>query len=291
MQKSFKSDIKDMFNTGHMVNRIIIITVALSLLYFIINAIAKGLIYTLNLNDFLFLSSDLMVDLFHPWVFITHLFVSNSIYELIWLMVLYYWFGSVIGDLVGDDKILPLYLFSGLLGSVLFLLLSNLFNIDYFYISGVKSAVIGTMVSAAVLVPDYRFDLVLIGKIRIKYIVLAVIILDLLFLYSARKYEYLSIPGSILAGWYFILSLKAGKGVHVPINNLILKLRNSFKSFFAGKNRKLKIEHKMTGDNKSTGKDINSEELNRLLDKIKVSGYESLSEEEKQFLFRVSKIN
>lgn len=203
-------------------------------------------------------------------------------------MILFYWFGSVIGDLLGDDKILPLYLISGLLGSAIFMIFTNLLNLDYFYISGVESGVIGTMVAAAVLVPDYRFDLVLIGKVRIKFIVIAVIAIDLLFLYASSRYQYLSFPGAILAGWYFILSIKAGKGIHVPVNNFISNLNVFFKNIFKTKKGRLKLEHKAKSGQNQKSNDTDTEKLNHILDKIKIGGYDSLTEEEKHFLFRAS---
>ncbi|MGE5355358.1 MAG: rhomboid family intramembrane serine protease [Deltaproteobacteria bacterium] len=288
MSSGLKQDIKNIFSKTHMVNRIILIVILLSLIYIIANVIARGLIYNLNINDFLFLSSDLMVNLIHPWVLLTHLFIAKSLYELIWLMILFYWFGSVIGDLLGDDKILPLYLISGLLGSAIFMIFTNLLNLDYFYISGVESGVIGTMVAAAVLVPDYRFDLVLIGKVRIKFIVIAVIAIDLLFLYASSRYQYLSFPGAILAGWYFILSIKAGKGIHVPVNNFISNLNVFFKNIFKTKKGRLKLEHKAKSGQNQKSNDTDTEKLNHILDKIKIGGYDSLTEEEKHFLFRAS---
>ena len=287
MLQSIYKDIKQMFSTSHMVNKLIIFVLAFSILYFINNALSKG--FNFNFSNHLFLSSDLTFNLKHPWVFITHLFIARSIYEMIWLLLLFYWFGSILGDLLGDNKILPVYLLSGILGSSFFLLSANILQIDYFYISGLESAVIGTLVSAAVLSPDYNMNLILLGKVRIKYIVIAVIVINLLFLYAGSRYQYLTFPGAILAGWYYIVSIKSGKGLHIPINNIISGIRNFFKYIFRIKKNSLKVEHRSSsipGKDSTKRKEIL--ELNRILDKVRENGYDNLTESEKQFLFKVS---
>lgn len=288
MNQSLKNDIKQMFNTTHMVNKLILVILGASVLYFLVSSILKGFEYNFNINDYLFVGSDLMDLLKHPWVLITHLFIARSLYEMIWLLLLLYWFGSILGDIIGDDKILPVYLFSGILGSVFFLLLTNIIKVDYFYLSGLESSVIGIMVSSAVLVPDYNLNLILFGKIRIKFIVLAIIVIDLLFLYSSSRYQYLAFPGAILAGWYYILGIRAGNGLNVPINKAINGTSGFIGSFFDGRKGNLQIKHKdasvFTG--KEDEKKVDQNELNRILDKIRTVGYDNLSESEKQFLFK-----
>lgn len=289
--QSIQRDIKQMFNTSHMVNKLIIVILIASVSYFLVSIFAKGFVYKFNIDDYLFLGSDLMEVLKHPWVVISHLFIARSLYEMIWLLLLLYWFGSILGDLIGDDKILPVYLFSGIFGSVIFLLFTNLLKLDYFYVSGLESSVIGVMVSAAVLVPDYSFNLVVFGKIRIKYLVVSVIIIDLLFLYASSRYQYFALPGAIIAGWYYILTIRAGRGLNVPINLAIKKIEDFGLIILGRKKTNLKLEHRnaeffKTTENKEK---VDLKRLNKLLDRINNEGYDKLTEEEKKFLVNIGK--
>lgn len=286
MQRSVLYDIKDFFFKGHNVNRIILSITFLSLVFLLLRAILSGISPNFNLGDYFFLSSDLFEILKHIWVVISHLFVSYSPYELIWWLILYYWFGTVIGDLLGDRRILPLYLFTGLLSSAILLIFVNIFNIKLFYISGVEFSVIGTMVAAMILVPDYSFHLVLLGKVRIKYIVLAVLSIDILFSYASSRFQFIGLAGSVIGGWYYILSIKSGKGIDIPINkalDFIVSLFNKNKRSVIN----LRVEYKNTERDLSV-KNKNILELNRILEKINKEGIDKLDISEKNFLDEMS---
>lgn len=286
MQRSILNDIRDFFFKGHNVNRIILAITFLSLVFILLQAILRGIFPNFNLGDYFFLSSDLFEILKHIWVVISHLFVSYNPYELIWWLILYYWFGSIIGDLLGDKRILPLYLFTGLLSSAILLIFVNIFNIKLYYISGVEFSVLGTMVAAMILVPDYSFHLVLLGKVRIKYIVLTVLSIDVLFSYASSRYQFIGLTGSIIGGWYYILTIKSGKGIDIHIN----KVLDYFVSIFDKNKRKsgkLRVEYKKTEVDVSIKKK-NTAELNRILEKINKEGINKLDISEKNFLDEMS---
>jgi membrane associated rhomboid family serine protease len=290
MNRSISKDINEMFSTTHMVNRLIIIAISFSVFYLLLNSFGIGLEGGFSAHDYLLLSSDLMANLKKPWVLLTHIFIAGSLIEMIWWLLLYYWFGSILGDLLGDDKILPVFLISCLTAAIGFMVLSFVFETGQIFLPGLKSAVVGTMVSSVVLVPDYSIRLVLIGKIRIKFIVIAVLLIDLLFLISSGNFSYLAYPGAVLAGWYYIVSIRAGKGLHLPVNRVLNAIFSFFIQILRPDRRKLNVRHR--SDKKSGSVIINTsvdqKELNRILDKIRASGYDSLSEDEKQFLFKMS---
>lgn len=286
MKRSVLNDIKDFFFKGHNVNRIILAITFLSLVFILLRAILSGIFPNFNLGDYFFLSSDLFEILKHIWVLISHLFVSNNPYELIWWLILYYWFGSIIGDLLGDRRILPLYFFTGLLSSAILLIFVNIFNIKLYYISGVEFSVVGTMVAAMILVPDYSFHLVLFGKVRIKYIVLAVLVVDILFSYASSRYQFIGLAGSVIGGWYYILSIKSGKGIDIQINKALGYIVSLFDKN-KRKSKKLRVEYKNT-ENDVSLKKKNTTELNRILEKINKQGIDKLDISEKNFLDEMS---
>jgi len=290
MAKSLFQDISDFFKNGNMVTKLILFNLVLSMLVLLLTAISKQDIF-----KYVMLSNDIIWDIKHPWVFITHLFVSKGIFNLIWTMLVLYWFGAIIGDLIGDSKVLPIYILSGLMGAFLFLLISNvLMSSGTIWIEGSSSAVLGIMVGSAILVPEYRFRLLLIGEVSLKVVVAVYIAIEFLYAISSGSFIYLAYIGSAIFGWYYIYSIRKGGSID---KIFILIITNLKQLFFIGKSkqkRNLSVKYKsnkdyISGSGKSDIKSNHTKELDRILDKIKEKGYDSLTEIEKEFLFLASK--
>src|SRR5687767_15676382 len=80
-----------------------------------------------TITQYIFLSQDLVWDAKHPWVIFTHMFTHVGFFHMLFNMLVLFWFGRIAGDLLGDHRMLPLYLYSGLTGALIYLLASPLF--------------------------------------------------------------------------------------------------------------------------------------------------------------------
>ncbi|HEB61581.1 MAG TPA: rhomboid family intramembrane serine protease, partial [Bacteroidetes bacterium] len=216
------------------------------------------------------------------------LFVSGSILHFIFNMLFLYWFGTIIGDLIGDKKILPLYILGGLSGAVSYLILGFIiFPGSNFMILGLDSVILSFAVASAVLAPDYGLRLILIGNIRLKFLVIIFVLLEFLYALSSYNPIYLSYLGSVIFGWYYIYSMRRGNDISNKFNKII----NIFSGLKSKQKRNLSVTFK-SGNKKRDYKVKDNEykkELDRILDKIKQEGYDNLSDEEKEFLFLASK--
>ena len=67
------------------------------------------------------LSSEPLNLLRRPWSLISHMFLHEGIWHIGWNMLMLYWFGRIVGDLIGDSKILPIYFLGGLCGALFYL--------------------------------------------------------------------------------------------------------------------------------------------------------------------------
>jgi membrane associated rhomboid family serine protease len=290
MAKSLFQDIRDYIKTGNMVTRLILLNLGITVIVLLASTFFKQDFYRYTL-----LSSDIIWDLKHPWIFFTHLFISKSIMTLIWNMLILYWFGAIIGDLIGDNKILPLYLLGGLAGSILFLVFSNLIlHSDFTMIEGSSSAILAIMVSSAVLVPDYKFRLLILGEVSLKFVVAVYIGIEFLYAISSHNLVYLAFIGSTIFGWYYIYSIRKGLGLDKPFNSILASLKQYFFSKKNKQKRNLSVKYKskksfVSGVESTKSKAEHTKELDRILDKIKEKGYENLTEIEKEFLFLASK--
>ncbi len=315
MFDSFIRDIKHQFRYGNMVNRIIILNV---LIFIFVNLVRIVMVFVQGqapppgyepfLHFFTF-SSNLTYDLTHPWVIFTHMFLHDGMWHIFWNMMLLYWFGRIVGDLIGDSKVLPIYLLGGLTGGFVYFAVANfstIWGIGHFAL-GASAAVMAIIVAAATISPDYNIHLMFLGRVKLKYIAGILVFIDLIAISwntnSGGSFAHL---GGAFMGWFFVYQLKDGNDFSIWINNVLDKIMNLLKKPGRKKkskmrvvyqNPKVKKQKKKAFSSKRSGgnhvSDIDDqtyqEKLDRILDKIKISGYDGLTKEEKDFLFDASK--
>ena len=324
MLRSIWEEEKEKFINGNMVRRIIVINIGVFILVNLVN-LAFYIAFQFSPHDplirytssafyesylvffkFFSMSADWTFVLTHPWVLFTSMFLHQGFWHILWNMLMMYWFGRIVGDFIGNQRILPIYLISGLAGGLIFFITAIL--LKYIgpdgYAYGASGAVMGIVVAAGAIAPEYVMRLLLLGDIKLKYIVVALVLLDLFSLAmdvnTGGQFAHL---GGALLGFLFVRQLQEGSDWSLPVNNLLDRINNLFSGVRRDNRRKPKVVYKNTskikknqqaggsrrGNQQSDNKQNFEEKLNSILDKIKVSGYESLTEEEKEFLFNASK--
>ncbi|MBK8779523.1 MAG: rhomboid family intramembrane serine protease [Saprospiraceae bacterium] len=58
----------------------------------------------------------------------THVFYHFGLWHILWNMLMLYWFGNIVGDLLGGQDGVVVYIVSGLTGALVIFIFSNLFN-------------------------------------------------------------------------------------------------------------------------------------------------------------------
>lgn len=309
MFQSIWEDIKSQFRSGNMVVRLIFVNLAFFTGILVLKLMLSIAIdhsfpsptYEQYVAPFLELSSSFLTTLTRPWVIFTHMFMHYGLLHFAFNMLWLYWFGRIVGDLIGDRKILPIYLLSGLASAFLLMFIAALptpFNIGTSAI-GASGAVLGIVVAAAAIAPDYYIRLIFLGDVRLKYVALTVILIQLVSLAANENSGgTLGHIGGIIMGIIFVGQLRKGNDLSIPVNNFLDKIKNFFnkteqrsKPKVAYRNPKIKEMRKKRNEKKGERKtdDNHEQKLNAILDKIKSTGMESLSEEEKEFLLNASK--
>jgi membrane associated rhomboid family serine protease len=254
-----------------------------------------------ELVHFFCLSKDWQFNLTHPWVILTHMFFHTDFFHVLWNMLYLYWFGRILGDLMGDRHVLPLYLLGGIAGGMVFFVSANFFSIDHLigdYAMGASAAVMAIVVAAGVTAPDYLIHLLFFGAVRLKYIVAVLVFLDLIGIagYHNTGGHFAHLGGAAM-GWLFVAQARRGRNWSKPINQITDTIGGFFDRLFTGSQKGPKVIFKNPEAKKSAphrrgkmaGDLSHQEQLDSILDKIKDSGYESLTAEEKEFLFHASK--
>lgn len=307
MFDSIVTDLKREFRQGNMVTRIILINiaifVAINLVKLVLVASNAGEvpeIYRTILHG-LSISDNWWHNITHPWAVITSMFLHEGFWHILWNMLFLYWFGRIIGDFIGDNKIFPLYLLGGLAGGLAFFAAANLlpmFTASAYFAMGASGAVMAIVVAAGTLAPDYQMRLILFGNVKLKYIVLVVLIMDLVSIANnINTGGHFAHLGGAFFGWYFIYSLRQGADLSKPIN----QYADRFLDWLYGR-EKTRVREKVslrtvkggknpmqtTTQTKQRPVDL-QERVDQILDKIRETGYESLTDEEKETLFQASK--
>ncbi len=289
MQTSIMQDLKGFIKSGNMVTKLILINLAFTSLLFLVNVISGR-----DVMRYFLVSDNFMWDITHPWVFFTHIFISNNLMDLIWNMLILYWFGSIIGDMIGDDKVLPVYIMGGVFGAIVYILFMNITGIAGFrFIAGSNTSVLAITVASAVLVPNYNMRLLLIGNVSLKIVVIIYVLLQLVYAYTGYNDILYSLIGGVVFGWLYIYSISKPWRLDLKFNNIFEKIKQLFS--FSKKykqNKNLSVKYKSKGayyEKKSKSKAEFDKKMDDILKKIKESGYESLTESEKEFLFLASK--
>ncbi len=290
MQSSIFQDLKSFILSGNMVTKLIIVNLGFSILLFLINALLVNISFTHSVTKYFLVSENYIWDLTHPWVILTHLFVSNNLMDLIWNMLILYWFGSILGDMVGDDKVLPVYILGGVFGALVYIFVLNIIGIAGFgFITGCNTAVLSLIVASAVLVPNYNIRLLIFGNVELKIVVIIYVLLQLVYAYTSYNNVFYALLGGVLFGWLYIYSFSKVWRLDLKFNNFLKAV--SFKKSNLNKNLSVKYKSKGVFYNKKIEKSKKEfdKKLDDILKKIKEKGYESLTESEKEFLFLASK--
>ncbi len=290
MLQSIVNDIKGQFKYGNMITRIILVNIFVFLLILIVKAFSPPQSGTFNFfSNLIVLSSEGMEILKKPWTVVTHMFVHKGFWHLGWNMILLYWFGRITGDLAGDRRILPLYLLGGLAGAVAYLMYVQVTGV-FGSAHGASAAVTCIIVAAAFLAPDYNIRLLIIGNVKLKYIALVLIIMDLAMISeSDNTGGRIAHLGGALMGGGFVHFLRQGRDITAGLQQLFY---SSSKRKSQKKPARMAVIQNKKWNKQAQAPDNREEDvqqkIDQILDKINASGYDSLTKEEKEFLYQAS---
>lgn len=290
-------DIKLKIKSGNPITRLIIINVAV----FLIISILRILLFLTGgststfvnfVIDNISLPLSLQGIIHKPWTLITYMFTHIEIFHILWNLITLYWFGQILSDYTSPKKIIPLYLMGGVVGALVTILLFSVVPAFQPYLDspmvGASAGITAIIIAAATLVPNFRINLMFIGPLKLIYVALFVLFIDIL---SVASYN--NIGGNIahlggaLMGYVFIIQYKKGRDWTLWINNFLDWIKNLFKK---SPKSKMKVAYKrgVSDEDYNYNKKITQEQIDIILDKISKSGYESLSKAEKDILFKAS---
>jgi len=295
MFNSIIQDIKQSFRSGNMLTRLIIINIGVFMVTALIDAFGPTF-YRSYVLEFIALPSPISAFIFRPWTMFTHIFVHDGLWHLIWNMLIFYWFARIVGDLIGDRHILPLYLLGGLAGGIGVLMSYQIFpHLIGQYAIGASAAVMAIVIVAGIINPDHEIRLLFLGNVKIKFIILFIIFMDLIGIgKNSNTGGHIAHISGMLMGWLYMSQLGKGNDLGLRVNNFLDSIASIFttndkrtrKSPLTVKYKSDKV--KSMRDHKTSQSDNMQNQVDIILDKIKQKGYDSLTDVEKEVLYKAS---
>ncbi len=231
----------------------------------------------------------------HAWTPLSYMFSQIEPLHLIFNMLWLYWFGIVFQLLSTPKRMIGLYLLGGLGGAALYLLAVN--TIPYFaghggLLIGSSASVIAIVTATAIMAPDYRMNLLFLGAVSLKWIAIVTIGIDLLSVTGSNAGGHIAHLGGAAVGAIFALGLKRGHDITAPLNSLIDAIVNLFSRRPKVRPARFRASGAPSAPRPkapSAASAADQAELDKILDKIKKSGYSSLTADERARLFDVSR--
>ncbi len=292
----FTDEIKQSFKMGGVVTRLIYINIGVFLIVRILYAI-----YTLTFNSPYFplttwLSVPASVEnlLFQPWSLITYMFLHFDFIHILFNMLTLFWFGRIFLQYFNPRQLLGVYFMGGISGALLYILSYNLFPALQNYtpsaiMMGASASVMAIIFASAKYSPNFKVHLLLIGPVKLMHMAIVLLIMDVIGVGSMNNTGgHLAHIGGALFGLFFASRIIKGKDITMSFNRFMDKLFSLF-----SRKPKMKVSYNsnkrpMTDMEYNAQKRKKQSNIDHILEKIKASGYDSLTKQEKEDLFNAS---
>lgn len=288
--------IRHSFKNGNAITRLIFINAIIFVLLHIILIITK--LFNLDASfvlQYLAVPADLMQLILKPWTAITYMFLHQDFFHILFNMLTLYWFGKIFLFSFTEKQLTGLYLVGGLISALVYILSLNVFpyfadSLPFSILMGASGSIMAIIVASAMKSPDLEVRLLLLGAVKMKYIAIATVLISFFGITGKNAGGELAHLGGALSGYIFVVSLRSGNDITGWINFVLDKITDLFKP---GRLKTTKTKHsgsrKMSDAEFNMSKARNMADIDKILDKIKKSGYESLSADEKRKLFEQKK--
>lgn len=291
MKKVFYN-FKAEYTKGSIVNKLTYINI---IVFVVINIIALfGYMFQTDISLFvrkLYLPASLTTLINQPWSLITYMFLHSGLLHLFFNLIWLHFGGKLFLQYLNSKQLLTTYVFGGISGGLFFILLYNYipvfkpFAVNALAV-GSSASVYAIMIAVATYAPNYTVQIPFLGLIRLKYIAIFMITMDILSIPKENAGGHIAHIGGAIFGYFYIYQIRKGRDISDNFSSFLQKLSNTFKP-----KSNLKTVHRRpkTDYEYNSNKSRVQKEVDEILEKIANSGYDSLSKEEKALLFKASK--
>jgi membrane associated rhomboid family serine protease len=283
---SYINNLKNRFRQANIVEQFITINLAVFIFVFLLNTL--GFLFQINnsLVDWLILPATFDTFITKPWTIITFGFVHVEFLHILMNLISLYFVGNLFINYFTPKQFISFYVLGTLFGGLVFMLSYNIFpafadNVSNSVLLGASAGVSAIFIGIATYIPNYQFKIPLIGYIKLWHLAAVWIVLDIIQIPAGNAGGHLAHIGGALFGFLYVNQASATE----------INIWSKITDFFTPKKKPLKTVYKSKKANstKEANTSYKQQKINAILDKISKSGYDTLSKEEKDFLFKQGK--
>jgi membrane associated rhomboid family serine protease len=290
-------ELKQQFINGQMFTKLILANVGI----YLVTTIGFVVFHQFNTaasNDFLLkytaVTSNLWELLFKPWTIISYQFIHQQFSHILYNMLMLYFGGRLFTEYLSDKNLLRVYLGSGIAGALVYITAYNLLPVyavekNYSLAIGSSASALGIFIAIATYIPNFMVSIFMLFEVRLKYVAVFLVLLDLINLDKGNAGGHFTHLGGALFGYLYAINLRKGRDWFGGM----AKLYENLKKRFSPRKPSLKKVYQAASKDPAASafqrERMKQELVDRILDKISRSGYNSLTKEEKEILFHASK--
>ncbi len=296
---SLLEDLKTKFRTITIIEKLIVINVVIFISFYLVKTFTFLFGATNDsLMDWFVFPKEVNEFVFKPWTIITYAFLHSGIWHLASNMIILYFAGRYFVSYISGKRALTVYFLGAIFGALLYMLSYNLFpafsQVGDSYLLGASASVMAILIGIATYIPYMTIRLLFLGSVKFWWIAAFFVILDIIQIPAGNAGGHLAHLGGALFGYMYASQLKKGNDIGAWFE----KLMDGLLSMLIPRKKKSPLKtvhksktHKRAARNTKTNsvKNPNQARIDAILDKISKSGYDSLTKDEKDFLFKAGK--
>ena len=279
--------LRQRFSQFNIAEKLILINVVC----FVVPFFLRSIFFLFNLPAQSFLSffelpSSIGDFIYQPWSLFTYGFLHDSIGHIFWNMLLLYYASQFFLNLFSSQRFINVYFMGILLGGLVFILsyaIFPAFKDQSPQMVGASAGVMAVLIFSCTYMPTQEVRL-LFFNVKLMYIGIVLVIVDVLQIPTGNAGGHLAHIGGAALGYIYAQQLQNGKDIGSGFERLWKWLVSLFSA-----QPNMKTVHKTPRRNSKKAVQSDQEKIDRILDKISASGYDSLTKEEKELLFNAGK--
>ncbi|MFH6999166.1 rhomboid family intramembrane serine protease [Flavobacterium sp. FlaQc-57] len=281
-------DLKLQYKLGGIAMRVIYWNIACFLISLVFYDFSIG---QFNFPNWLALSSDPQVFMFKPWTLLTYAFFHGSFLHLFFNMIVLNFASQLFLTFFTQKQYLGVYILGAIFSGIIFTLSYYVLNISA-PIVGASAAIMAILAAVTTYQPLMGVRLMFVGNVKLWHVTAVILILDLMQLRLDNTGGHISHLAGALFGFIYMKSLQNGTDLSIVISKILDFFTNLFKKSPSTPFTKVHKNYKKPTEkvtSRIVTKDKTQQQIDEILDKISQSGYDCLTKEEKEFLFKAGK--
>ncbi|WP_369048650.1 rhomboid family intramembrane serine protease [Tenacibaculum sp. UWU-22] len=275
------------FRNANMVEKLIYINVAVFLLVFIVNTF--GFLYQSTENilvKWFALPANFKAFIVKPWTLVSYGFLHVGFIHILVNLIALFYIGNLFLEYFTQKQLLNFYILGTIFGGIIFLLSYNYFpafinSSDRSVLLGASAGISAIFIGVATYLPNYQLKIRFVGYVKLWVLAVIWVALDVIQIPSGNAGGHLAHLGGALFGFLYVSKVSnTAIDIFKPIRSLFVKKQKPLKTVYNSRKKTT---------TKKADKNINQQQIDTILDKISKSGYDALTKEEKDFLFKQGK--